>query len=93
MVEQLQERIKDYTSKWESRCYPGGIPDKVPLSIIDKAPSWKKICICILKNDMYLTGLGYSGFTSKYYHELKRIELLARESSGGQIKIPFDRCI
>jgi predicted phosphoadenosine phosphosulfate sulfurtransferase len=47
---------------WEDRCYSKGIPDEVPelLAKTNRAPSWKKIAICLLKNDMKLRGLGFT---------------------------------
>lgn len=49
-------------SMWEGRCYSDGIPEEVPdlLSKTGRAPCWKKIAICLLKNDMKLRGLGFS---------------------------------
>lgn len=60
---------------WINRCYSDGIPDEVPelLSKTGRAPSWKKIAMCLLKNDMKLRGLG---FTEASYDAnlIKRIE-------------------
>lgn len=60
---------------WTNRCYSDGIPDEVPelLSKTGRAPSWKKIAMCLLKNDMKLRGLG---FTEASYDAnlIKRIE-------------------
>jgi predicted phosphoadenosine phosphosulfate sulfurtransferase len=44
-----------------SRCY-SDLPDEIPkaLSESGRAPSYKSIAICILKNDMLLHGLGFS---------------------------------
>jgi predicted phosphoadenosine phosphosulfate sulfurtransferase len=39
------------------------------------APSYKSICIAILKNDNQLKRLGFSIVKTNYYHELKRIQL------------------
>jgi len=58
---------------WEERCYPSGIPDEVPegLSKSLRAPSYKSICLCILRNDLILKGLGFGGVESKYHNALK----------------------
>lgn len=47
---------------WHNRCYFDDIPDEVPelLAKTNRAPSWKKIAICLLKNDMKLRGLGFT---------------------------------
>jgi len=74
----LHEKVNDYIKAWENRCYPQGIPDEAPIEVNDKVPSYKKICIALLKNDMNLTSLGYEQKKTKYYSMLKRIELSAR---------------
>lgn len=55
-------RVMEYVKMWEKRCYSSGIPEEVPelLARTNRAPSWKKIAICMLKNDMKLRGLGYT---------------------------------
>ena len=55
-------RITAYTKMWENRCYSDGIPDEVPelLARTNRAPSWKKIAICLLRNDFKLRGLGFT---------------------------------
>ena len=93
MVRDTQTKINRYVEEWQKRCYYNGIPDEAPISLKDHVPSWKKIAVCLLKNDLYLEGIGMKGFTSKYYHELKRIELLSRPQKNGQLKIPFNKLI
>jgi predicted phosphoadenosine phosphosulfate sulfurtransferase len=41
-------------------------------------PSYKKIAVAILKNDIALKSLGYTPVVSEYYNALKRIELKER---------------
>jgi predicted phosphoadenosine phosphosulfate sulfurtransferase len=82
------EKINDYIENWEKRCYTKGIPDEAPIQISDKVPSYKKICIALLKNDMNLTSLGYEPKKTKYYSMLKRIELSARnDGKPKQLKL------
>lgn len=68
----------EYIETWESRCYYNGIPDEVANEIKDKVPSYKKIAIAILNNDHPLQSLGFTPKKSKYYHELKKIEIEKR---------------
>lgn len=70
---------------WESRCYHKGIPDEAPIQIIEKVPSYKKICLSILKNDY--KDLGYYPKKSKYYSILKRMEIDQRIYKGKQLKL------
>ena len=55
------DRVKEYVSTWEGRCYQFGIPDEVPRKIaaIGRAPSWQAVAIALLKNDLNLYGLGF----------------------------------
>lgn len=70
--------VNSYINLWINRCYKDGIPDNVPEEIHDLCPSYKRIAMCLLKNDLYLTELGYSAPKSKYYGIFKRIELRQR---------------
>jgi len=72
----VREKILNYISDWERKCYTDGLPDEVPVQIYDKAPSYKKIAMCILLNDF--KPLGIHGKKSKYYSILKKIEIEKR---------------
>jgi predicted phosphoadenosine phosphosulfate sulfurtransferase len=63
--------------EWVRRCYLNGIPDEVP-AIIDSehlAPSWKRIALALIRNDMAMESLGNMPRKSQWYSVLKRIEL------------------
>lgn len=85
----VQDKITEYISTWEKRCYKKGIPDEAPFGIEDKVPSYQKICLCLLNNDFNLTKLGFTPKKSKYYSILKRIEIDARTHNGKQLKFKF----
>jgi len=57
----ITERVSDYVKTWEGRCYYDGIPDEVPSKVAasNRAPSWKAIALCVLRNDHNLLGLGF----------------------------------
>lgn len=80
----MKKIINTYIKDWESKGYSDGIPDEVPVRLdqLNKAPSYKRICIAILSND--LSQIGVKRETSKYYHILKRIEL---EPNKKQLKL------
>lgn len=75
-----RNRIDDYIAKWQAQGYPDDIPDEVPTELMhhNLAPSYKAICICLLKNDLYLQGLGYSTPKSEWYSVIKRVEIEER---------------
>ena len=76
----MKEKIQSYIKDWESKCYYNGLPDEVPNEISSMVPSYKRICIAIMKNDVNLESLGYSRPVCKAYSELKRIEISQRHS-------------
>ena len=77
----VEKKIKEYVKTWEGRCYYYGIPDESPVEIFDKTPSYKRIVIAILSNDHSFKSLGFTPKKSKYYNELKRIEIQKRNGN------------
>jgi predicted phosphoadenosine phosphosulfate sulfurtransferase len=69
----------DYVRVWESRGYAEGIPDEVPDGLMREnlAPSYRQIATAILKNDSRV--IGAVPKKTKWYYELKRIELSERQ--------------
>lgn len=59
------ERVNHYIALWRRRCYSSGIPDEVPQAVADsgRAPSWKAVALCILRNDLHFYGLGFAAPT------------------------------
>jgi predicted phosphoadenosine phosphosulfate sulfurtransferase len=80
------QRVREYVLMWEGRCYSNGIPDEIPelLSKTSRAPSWKKIATCLLKNDMKLRGLGFT--EASYDANLVRgIERMSSDNPQGDL--------
>jgi predicted phosphoadenosine phosphosulfate sulfurtransferase len=77
----MEKKIQEYIKKWRRQGYPTGIPDVVPSELMSDnlAPSYKAICIAILKNDHSLKSLGFVEKKSIWYNVLKRIEISKRE--------------
>ena len=75
----VHKKVEEYIEKWKERCYKYDIPDEVPIQLNDRVPSYKKIALCILKNDLNLKGLGYETKRSDWYDYYKRIELDKRK--------------
>ena len=76
----MRDKISSYVSTWKRRGYPAGIPDEADRRLEDfnKAPSWRLICIAVLKNDVTLKTLGYAMPECHLYNELKREEIKER---------------
>ena len=83
----VHKKVNDYVKMWEDRCYKEGIPDEAPFELKDKVPSYKRICMALLKNDINLTSLGYKEKYTKFYSVLKRIEIDARPTKYKQLKL------
>ncbi len=79
-IKNQRSKILNYIETWESRCYNTGVSDQIPKEIFELAPSYQRICMAILKNDYPLKSLGFIPETSKYYDQLKKIEIEARNS-------------
>lgn len=76
----MKRKIKTYIEKWLLQGYPDGIPDAADLKLeaFNKVPSYRKICMAILKNDIHLTSLGYSRPNCEAYGAIKRVEIEGR---------------
>lgn len=85
----MRQKILQYIEKWERQGYKDGIPDAAPICLenIGKAPSYRKICIAILKNDAALVTLGYARPKCDSYMAIKKIEIAARTKAISPIDI------
>ena len=77
----IKQKIITYLKIWKKRGYFNDIPDEVDSVLQDEnlAPSYKAIAIAILKNDHNLESLGFEVKKSKYYKDIKKIELTNRK--------------
>jgi predicted phosphoadenosine phosphosulfate sulfurtransferase len=55
-------KARDYVDTWCCRCYGFDIPDELPTGLekSGRAPSYKKIAMAILKNDLNFHSLGFA---------------------------------
>ena len=84
-----RSKIEKYISEWEEKGYRNGIPDEAPacLERSGLVPSYKLICIALMKNPNNLEMLGYSRGKCKIYQEIKREEIYNRMNYGQQLKL------
>ena len=77
-----KDRINSYIETWKARGYPEDIPDEVPQMIMAErlAPSYKAICLALLRNDNQLQTLGFTAPVSQWYSVIKRKEISQRRS-------------
>jgi len=81
--EHMHKRINHYKETWAKRGYPDDLPEEVPpeLMRLGLAPSYKAICLAILKNDHACASLGYSQPVSPWYSAIKKTEIESRQSN------------
>lgn len=77
--ENYRERFIKFISGWRQRGYDK-IPDEAPhdLEVKQWAPSWRRMCRCILRNDYYCKGLGQTQPKSEAYEKFKDIKSLEK---------------
>lgn len=88
----VKEKIEMYIEKWTKRGYEDGIPDEAPYELekTGLVPSYRLICIALMKNQHNLELLGYSKNKSKVYSEIKRREIYNRKQKVKQLDLFFE---
>lgn len=81
--------VKDYIKRWEQRGYNHGIPDEAPVELEKSGlvPSYRMICLAIMRNPNNLESLGIKRKKCRLYSELKRREIESRVFIGKQLKL------
>jgi predicted phosphoadenosine phosphosulfate sulfurtransferase len=69
MKQHYADKVLLFQKWWMNRGYPEGIPDEAPYALEAKrlAPSWRRICKSLLRNDYWCKGLGFSQHKSAAY--------------------------
>lgn len=72
--ENYTARFKKFIAGWKKRGYDS-MPDAAPhdLEVKQWAPSWRRMCRCILRNDYYCKGLGQTQPKSQAYEKYMAI--------------------
>ncbi len=73
--EHYTKRFKSWLKGWHDRGYRNGIPDEAPRELEKQywAPSWRRMCKVLLRNDWWCKGLGMQQPKSKAYAEYLRL--------------------
>jgi predicted phosphoadenosine phosphosulfate sulfurtransferase len=69
MEEHYQSKILLHQRWWQERGYPEGMPDESPYELEARklAPSWRRVCKSLLRNDYWCKGLGFTQQKSDAY--------------------------
>jgi len=80
----MKDKVRQYIETWKRRGYPCDISDEAPPTLEREllAPSYRQIAHAILKNDHGLQSLGFAMPESRWYTELKRIEIAMRPTNA-----------
>ena len=92
MEEHYTDKILLFQKWWVQRGYPDGIPDEAPYALEAKriAPSWRRVCKTLLRNDYWCKGLGFSQHKSDAYRRYQKLMRDRRERWGvddGQVAV------
>ena len=81
MEEHYRNKVLLHVKWWQERGFAGGIPDEAPyeLEAQRRAPSWRRVCKSLLRNDYWGKGLGFSQHKSDAYKAY--LDLMRRRRS------------
>lgn len=81
--EHYLNKIYTFESWWKERGYDCGIPDEAPKILESKklAPSWRRICKSLLRNDFWCKGLGFTQHKTDAYKKYLELKKRQREES------------
>ena len=84
-----RKKVREYINKWEQRDYTNGIPDEAPVELerMGVVPSYRMICIALMRNPNNLESLGFQREKCRIYQEIKREEIYSRNFEGKQYKL------
>lgn len=70
-----KEIFSEWIARWKARGY-SRIPDEAPRDLETKkwAPSWRRLCKCLLRNDWWCKGLGLTQPKSDAYQKYLKIK-------------------
>lgn len=77
-------RFRVFIKGWRGRGYVNGIPDEAPLVLENAqwAPSYRRLCKVLLRNDWHCKGLGMQQPKSKAYEKWLEIKKARKNSDG-----------
>ncbi len=86
--EHYENKVSVFRMWWDKRGYPeasGGMPDEADTAMEAKrmAPSWRRVCKSLLRNDYWAKGLGFSQHRSEAYG--KYLTLMKRRKASWKL--------
>jgi predicted phosphoadenosine phosphosulfate sulfurtransferase len=87
-----KNKILLFEKWWTERGYPDGIPDEAAyeMEAARRAPSWRRVCKSLLRNDYWCKGLGFTQHKSDAYKKYLDLMKRRREEWGvSQLSMSF----
>jgi predicted phosphoadenosine phosphosulfate sulfurtransferase len=81
--EHYLNKIYTFEKWWKERGYETGIPDEAPKLLEAKklAPSWRRVCKSLLRNDFWCKGLGFTQHKTDAYKKYLELKKKQREEN------------
>ena len=81
--EHYLNKIYTFEKWWKQRGYESGIPDEAPKILEGKklAPSWRRVCKSLLRNDFWCKGLGFTQHKTDAYKKYLELKKKQREEN------------
>lgn len=85
-MEHYRNKVLLFEKWWRERGYAEGIPDEASyeMEAARKAPSWRRVCKSLLRNDYWGKGMGFSQHKSDAYQ--KYLDLMRRRREAWGVK-------
>ena len=85
--EHYESKVFTFEKWWREKGYPEGIPDEADYTMEQKrlAPSWRRVCKTLLRNDYWCKGLGFSQHKSSAYKKYLELKKRQKEEEGYKI--------
>lgn len=82
-----ENKIALFIKWWTDRGYEDGIPDEIDAKIESKklAPSWRRVCKVLLRNDYWCKGFSFTQHKSEAYEKYLSLMKRRREGEYGKI--------
>lgn len=84
-------RFQRFIAGWRGRGYVADLPDEAPKVLEDAhwAPSWRRMCKVLLRNDHWCKGLGLTQPKSDAYQRFLVIKKEKAKPASGQLAFPL----
>jgi len=75
-AEHYRNKVFTFFTWWNDRGYQDGIPDEAPLLLENQklAPSYRRVCKSLLRNDYWCKGLGFTQHKTEAYEKYLKLK-------------------